>query len=351
MANTNRVVFPNGDDLPASNQLVGADGYYSVFLESVCISRDETFWKKNVVGLTANLTVGTAQPVSLPVYSDRAANTDALLALSHSSLVTYVPSKGQSVQIGASMLRFDNQDFIKKALQAVSLAQGSTELTTYAASAVPYVTLAAAVGNQIYNAFGPKNGEVLIKTQPSTLSVDDTNPRFQLRDCYMLHYFGPDNMDDSALYVHAADVYWKATNSRLRSGPWFLFRVERFEKRPDQQSRPWFVLFSRDCLGEFDKLSPDIDKAKKAYSDALVLLENDPDFTGKDKASISRDWRNQLKAKEVDFPTPKSIDFQSPASPLPSPHLATSTSQFQSRGELEPNEAMALLGFDSDKVA
>src|SRR5208282_2320921 len=173
MANTNRVVFPSGDDLPANNRPVGADDYYSVFLESVCISRNEDFWKKNVVGLTANLTVGSSQPVSLPVYSDRAANTDALLALSHFSLVTYVPSKGQSVQIGASMLRFDNQDFIKKALQAVSLAQGSTELTTYAASAVPYVTLAAAVGNQIYNAFGPKNGEVLIKTQPSTLSVND----------------------------------------------------------------------------------------------------------------------------------------------------------------------------------
>src|ERR1700693_4718661 len=298
---TNREVFPYGDDLPTQNVIVGADDYFSIYLDSVCVSQGEDFWTKNDIGLTADLTVGNSQPVSLPVYSDRAANTDALLALSHFALMTYVPCNGQALEGGASMLRFDTDDFIKKALQAVSLTQSSTELTTYAAAAVPFVTLAASVGNEIYNAFGPKGEEVLIKTEGTSLSVNDTNPRYVLRDCYLLQYFGPDNMDDSSLYVHAGDVYWKQNNTPLRSGPWFLFRIERFEQRPDQQSKPWFILFSRDCLGEFDKLSPDSAKAQKAYSDALVLLENDPDFTGKDKRAISQSWREQLQNKGASF--------------------------------------------------
>lgn len=342
MQNTNRVVFPFGDDVPTQNQTVGSDDYYSVYLESVCVARDENFWKKNVVALTASLTIGNAQPVSLPVYSDRAKGTDALLALSHFSLMTYVPSKGQALQIGASMLRFDNQDFIKKALQGVSLAQGSTALTTYAAAAVPYVTLAATVGNQIYNAFGPTNGEVLIKTQPTTLSVNDTSERFVLRDCYMLQYFGPDDMDDGSLYVHAGDVFWKQQQDKanpLRSGPWFLFRVERFEQRPDKESRPWSVLFDRDCLGEFDKLSPDADKAKKAYSDALVLLENDPDFTAKDKRAISQNWRQQLQNKGV-----TSVSPSVPAAPVHTALLGLGAAP--GSPQRTSDEVMALLGFD-----
>lgn len=340
MTNTNHVVFPNADDLPVGDTSVGADDYYSVYLESACIARDEDFWTKNVVGLTANLTIGSSQAVSLPVYSDRAANTDALLALSHYSLMTYVPSKGQMLQIGASMLRFDNEDTIKKVLQALSFAQGSPEMATYAVAAVPWVTLAASIGNEIYNAFGPKNGEVLIKTQPATLSVNDTNPRFRLRDCYMLHYFGPDNMDDTSLHVHAGDVYW-SNNSQLRSGPWFLFRIERFEQRPDVQSRPWSILFNRDCLGEFDKLNPDADKAKKAYADALVLLENDADFTGKDKRAISQSWRDQLRNKGVDItgmtPTP---------APPPIPHAVFRTAIRLSEPKRSSDAVMRLLGFE-----
>jgi hypothetical protein len=296
---TNLVLFPKADDLPTLNQsLIMADDYYGIFLEAAFIARDETFWTKNLVGVTISMAIGGQKPISLPIYSNRAVHTSGHLAINHQRLMMWVPSFGRDVGIGASLVRFDKDDTIKRILGIVGDAQKSTELTTYAAQAVPYVALAALVGNEIYGAVGPKDGQdILFSTEPTTLAPNTgSSNRYDLRDCYMLQYFGPDNMDDDALRVHDGDVYW-SNGTRLQSGPWFLFRIQKYPRRLDRSDRPWQKKFDQEVLGELNKITPDLGKAQKAYEDIVAILEADPDFTPRDKNMTLQEFKKQVTAK------------------------------------------------------
>ena len=46
MTNTNHVVFPNADDLPVGDTSVGADDYYSVYLNLLVSPEMKTFGQR-----------------------------------------------------------------------------------------------------------------------------------------------------------------------------------------------------------------------------------------------------------------------------------------------------------------
>lgn len=118
--------------------VIGVNDYYDVYIESVCIDQPDSWWKNKLVNLSATVSVGK-NLIKVPAYQDRT-GSQCRIGLANFPLVTSVPANGQSLGLAASILRSDKNDGLQKLLSFMTGEQKSTELSTYAAAAVPYVT-------------------------------------------------------------------------------------------------------------------------------------------------------------------------------------------------------------------
>jgi hypothetical protein len=266
--------------------------YYSLFMEAVCINQKETFWKKNVISVTANLEVN-GKALDVPVYAERAREQDCRIAISHFGLLSWVPSRGNELKLGAKVLRFDNKDTIKRVLTGLTDSTQDPLLKTYAAAGIPYLSLIGAVGNTIYKAVGPDSqGEPLISFKGTTFSSGaDPHDDFALKDTFVLEYLGTGQIVQSQLKFEDGDV--KYNGQPLRSGAWILYRIQKFPRRKDYAGRPWHDHY-QSAVRELMKEKPSQEAVDKDFSEGTTLLYADSDFTQDDQDTIYRDEKKAI---------------------------------------------------------
>jgi len=86
-------VIPATDNPASADPVIVANqDYFSVFVDGICINKNETFWRKNVINVLATLEVN-GSAVSVPVYSGRATNTNCRIAVSNFGVLNSIPAK------------------------------------------------------------------------------------------------------------------------------------------------------------------------------------------------------------------------------------------------------------------
>jgi hypothetical protein len=290
MAN-NIAVFPESPQ--SNNQAIGPGDYITVSLWSGCLDPNkypDDWMKRNTITLTVKLQVA-GKNVSFPIYNDYSAGGTQLLATNEVLLLRDAPCNGSNLGISATVFRSDKDDFVPTLINLLSGAKQNLALTTYASSAVPAIELSGIVAGDIYNAFFPQHGNSILDTNPVTLVTGGIGNNL-LRDCFMLQYYGTDNMTSDALEVRDnGDVDWKGEPPNpLRSGSWLLFRIQRSTSRADQHSRPWDILFNK-AISEFSGLpTANPAHALEEFTSATTLVQNDPDVTDLNKASVYEEY-------------------------------------------------------------
>jgi len=206
--------------------------------------------------------------------------------------------RGSEVKLGASILRFDNKDTIKRALAGINSTTSDPLLKTYAVGAMPYISLVGTIGNELYKTLGPDpNGEVLLAFKGTTLEANSpaTNP-FRLRDMVLLQYFGTDTLDQTKLWEKSGDVYYNG--QPLRSGAWITFRIEKRSTRLDYFGRAWYSKFSA-AIQELKKTPPNVETINQNLNEGTILLFADGDFTPSDQYGILRTTKDTIESAEA----------------------------------------------------
>jgi hypothetical protein len=268
-----------------------------VYVDGVCIDRDETFWKKNVISVNSTLVID-GKSISTPIFSGTATKTNCRIAVANFGVLASIPARGTEVKLGASILRFDNKDTIKRVLSGINSSTSDAVLKTYAVSAIPYITLVGTIGNELYKDLGPDpNGEVLLQFSGLTIepNADSANP-FRLRDMVVLQYFGTESLDQTKLQEKNGDVYYNG--QPLRSGAWITFRIEKHTNRVDFFGRGWYTKFSS-AIQELTAPSPNLQTVEKDYNDGAVLLFSDGDFTPVDQNAILTKTKQNIDNAEA----------------------------------------------------
>jgi hypothetical protein len=200
--------------------------------------------KKKVVSLTATVTIASEpNPLKIPVYNQRATGSGCRVGTNYFALATSVPANGTSVSLEVDVLRSDDQDGLKQLLSFSTGQESNPAITTYAAAAVPYLTMALSFANSVYGAFGQSTTPI-IPMAPTTLTPVSgamTNKN-DLRDGYLVEYSGPANPQDGDMYVdNGGDLRWVKDDSYVRGGAaWVVLRVQKRQHRTDFVLRPWY---------------------------------------------------------------------------------------------------------------
>lgn len=263
--------------------VIGVNDYYDVYIESVCIDQPDSWWKNKLVNLSATVSVGK-NLIKVPAYQDRT-GSQCRIGLANFPLVTSVPANGQSLGLAASILRSDKNDGLQKLLSFMTGEQKSTELSTYAAAAVPYVTAISNLASQIYDAFGAHTTTWLnMKSMALTPQSDVAPGRFDLKDEYIVQYAGPDSPQDREIYVDGNDdLRWAKDDTLVRNrSSWILYRIQKQTHRQDYPTRPWYTQW-QDLVLQAAARSIDVATVKNRFQQINVLVMNDADYTYGDK--------------------------------------------------------------------
>jgi len=286
-------VVPKTDNVSPADPVIAANSdYYSLYIDGVCIDQPETFWKKNVVSFTISLEVN-GKPLTIPVYQERAANTSCRIPVTNYGLLSSIPARGIDLKLGASVLRLDNKDTVKRFLTALTGSTSDPILKTYAASSIPYISLVGTIANQLYGTLGPDpTGTPLISFKGTTVLANSPDAdRLRLRDMVILQYFGTETLDESKLSEKTGEVYYDG--QPLRSGAWITFRIAKSSRRLGYFGREWNNKFNT-ALQEMRKDKPNTQVVQQAFNDGSVLLFNDSDFTPDDQNYIYKTTKDNI---------------------------------------------------------
>jgi hypothetical protein len=286
--------------LPGGKTLnIGKDDYYDVLIRSVCIDRPDSWWHQKLISMSATVTIvsPTAQSVKMPVYKERAAGSGCRIGVNNFALYTSVPANGTPVSLQVDVLRSDEKDGLKQLLSFATNQESNPAITTYAASAVPYLNMALTFANSVYSAFGQNNTPQIPMTPTTLAPTSGLQPNSNdLRDGYLVEYSGTDLPQDGDFYVdNGGDLRWSANDSLVRGGAaWVLLRIEKRERRTDFTLRPWYkqwsALLQKVAQGAGGPSAVTPESYQKTTADCLVLLDADGDFTDGDKRRFSSDF-------------------------------------------------------------
>jgi len=198
------------------------------------------------------------------------------------------------------------QAFIAALEQARQLYQFRV-YATYAASAVPFLSMASSFANQAYNTFG-SGKEVWL--QATKLALNPMSPlrpsTFDLRDGYFVQYSGPDQVADRGIYVDDShDLRWLNDTLVRGSATWILYRIQKYPRRTDYPRRTWYSSFET-ALNDASIGVIDGPTLKTRFQQSVVLLQNDADFTLGDKKQYISEFNKALNAvlAELNKPAP-----------------------------------------------
>jgi hypothetical protein len=275
--------------------------YYSILVSSVFLDRDDSFFKKNNIAVVATLTVD-GKELTLPVYAKHDPGVSGLLGIHNYSLLTSIPASGGITQIGIEIRRRNLDDPVKKVMDFATSSDVDGLLKTYAASAMPYVTMFGALAKSLYATFGtPADGETLFSTEKISLTQSSgAEPdSFRLRDSVFLIYRSDTTLVDSKIHLdNSGNIICSYPDGDRELGgfPWVAIRVQRFPKRVDYANRDWYVRFQEAYQQILNADGSDFKDADKTSGDARVLLFADKDFTLAQKQQEAADWKTTLDA-------------------------------------------------------
>lgn len=270
---------------------IGADDYYDLYIESTCIDQPDSWWNKKLVEFTVTVTIGSNKPISVPVFADRAIGAGCHIGVNSFPIMTSIPSNGQNLALKVSVMRSDETDGLKQILSFATTTSQNPSLSTYAASAIPYMGLAIDIANTAYSAFGQSLTPWLDTTETALHPVSATGPdRFDLQAGYLVQYSGSDNPSDKEFYVDSGELKWSANDTPVRGGStWVLFKVEKYSRRNDYPTRVWYQDWEK-LLQDTISGSVAADAFKTRYQQVITLLQSDPDFTSGDKLQYVRSF-------------------------------------------------------------
>jgi hypothetical protein len=277
--------------------------YYSVLISSVFLDRDDRFLTKNNIAVVATLTVD-GKDLTIPVYAKHDPGVKGLLGIHNFSLLTAIPATGTITQIGIDIRRRNLDDPVKKVLDFAANSDNDTLLKTYAANAVPFVSLFGGLAKGLYSTFGTQaDGEILFSSEKITLAQGDAvaPDAYRLRDATFLVYKNTMTLVDTALHLdNSGNVIYHDTagDQPLQGFPYVAIRIQKFAKRQDFANRDWYSRYETAYQQILNGDGNDFKDADKTSNDARVLLFADKDFTLAQKASEASDWKTTLeKAK------------------------------------------------------
>lgn len=304
--------------LPSGQTLdIGPNDYYDVLIDSVCINQKDNWWHKKVISLSATVNPGLgASPVKMPVYSERATGNQCRLGVNNFALYTSIPSNGNPVSLQVDIMRSNDQNGLKQLLDFATTQEGNASLTTYAAEAVPYLTMALTFANQIYTAFGQSTTPELPMTPTSFTPRGMTDNTRDLRDAYLVEYSGPDSVKDGDFYVDSGgELYW--SNGPQKDQPvrgdgtvWVVLRIQKREHRTDYYNRQWYKnwtgLLNNVIQAGAGVGTVNASTFQKTTSDCIALLNNDSDLTSGDRNRYVQSFTDTATAivAELNKPTP-----------------------------------------------
>jgi hypothetical protein len=271
---------PDGQTLNISN-----NDYYDASIESVCIDQPDSWWKKKIISMSATLTIGTGKPITTSIYQDRARGGGCRLGVNGYLLYSSVPSNGVPVTIQVGVIRSNEKNGLRQILAFATKQQSNPSLTTYVASAVPFVQLALGFANDLYSAFGETSVPEIPMSPIGLHPISNVHPdRFDLRDGYLVLYSGNDNPADGDVYVDRGELRWTKDDSLVRNGAvWVLMKIERHTKRTDYPTRNWYVSWTNLLNDVRSRKQIDSKTYKSRNQDCVTLLTADQDYTFGDK--------------------------------------------------------------------
>jgi hypothetical protein len=286
--NTDALIRPNTD-------------YVSVFLQSVFLNKREKFMTENDFAVDVALDVD-GKPLSIPVYALRDRSVVGRLGIINHALLTSIPSSGKPVKVGIRVVRRTSGDPMRKAIDLLTSKETESLITTYAVNAVPFIGMIGSVANALYQSLGPpKDGDILFAVTPVAFSPTDgvATDRFTLRDTTMLLYKSNQILTEAKLSMSAGGTVM-LDGRPLTGMPYVVIRLQKFTKRQDFTDRPWQRRYEQAVLAAASAgPSRDFSAADKLFSESLVLLNSDLDFTLADRNAISSaNQRAYAKAKE-----------------------------------------------------
>ncbi|HEX8412218.1 MAG TPA: hypothetical protein VF883_25440 [Thermoanaerobaculia bacterium] len=301
-----KIAFIETTPAPKTDAIIRSNtDYVSVFLDSVFINRDEKFLTKNNFAIDVALEVD-GKALSIPVYAQRDPKVNGKLGLIHYGLLNSIPASGKPVKLGIRILRRDVNDPIRKTIDLLTGKETESLLKTYAASAIPYIGMVGAVANSLYQAFGaPKEGDVLFFVAPITFSPSDGDAvdSFTLRDATAIIYKSTQTLDTKKLSVDGAGTVL-LDDKPLTGMPYVTVRLQKFARRQDYTGREWQRRYEQAILAVASTPvangnSRDFGSADRLFSESLVLLSSDFDFTLTDRNNLASAYSTAYaKAKQ-----------------------------------------------------
>jgi hypothetical protein len=286
---------------PATLDVAPNVDYYSILISSVFLDRDEGFFKKNNVAVVAALTID-GREFTLPVYAKRDPGVSGLLGIHNYSLLTSIPASGGVTQVGIEMRRRNLDDPVKKVMDFAASRDMDGLLKTYAASAVPYVSMFGALAKSLYASFGsPADGEILFSTEKISLAQSPAAEpdSFRLRDSVFLIYRSDVTLDDARLHLdNSGNIIcsYPDGDRALQGFPWVAIRIQRFPKRLDYANRDWYLRFQEAYQQVLSADGSGFADSERTSAGARVLLFADKDFTLAQKQQEAADWKATLDA-------------------------------------------------------
>jgi hypothetical protein len=295
---------------------IGKDDYYDILIKSVCIDQPDSWWHQKLISLTATVTLASSPtPVKMPVYNERATGSGCRIGINDFALYTSVPANGTPVALQVDVLRSNSQNGLKQLLSFATSQESNPAITTYAASAVPFLNLGLSFANSVYSAFGQSNTPEIPMT-PTTLTPTSglqLNSN-DLRDSYLVEYSGPANPQDRDFYLDSGgDLRWSKDDTYVRGAAWVVLRIQKREHRTDYVLRAWYkqwyALLEQVAQGAGGGTSVTVAAYQKTTSDCIALLEADGDFTDGDKHRFISDYTTVEAsiAAELGKPTPNYV--------------------------------------------
>ena len=276
---------PKAADIPPTfNPVISVDDYYDLYVEAVCVDQPDSWWRNKLIHFDITVSVASLS-TTVPVFGERTGG-QCRIGVANYPLLTSIPANGQKLFVEAKVYRSDDTDGLRKILSFLSDQQKSTVVSTYAAAAVPYLTVVSAIGGQAYEAFA-NHSETFLNFKRMALSPKaDVPNRFDLKDEYFVQYAGNDGPTDNSVFLSPSfELLWSgASDNRVRGGStWIVYRLQKYTHRQDYPTRPWYLLYQQ-LMQQARFRQIDATNFEKRLIDAVVLLMADADYTNGDKA-------------------------------------------------------------------
>lgn len=293
---------------PTDDDIIEAKDYYDVSIVSVCVNYPDSFWKNKLISLQISLAAAGQAARSIPIYNDRAGSS-CMIGANGFSLANSVPFDGNDLTLKTTMYRSDANDGLRKILSFANDTAQKSIFTSYAAAAIPLMSVVTNSINSALTTFGQnqtpwltEEGMDFALAQSGRIQVND------LRQEFVVQYQGPSHIDNRSFYVDGFDLKWAGNGTLVRdpNSAFIIFQIRKRMARGNMKDSAWYKKWHTALIGVADG-TVDGTKLTQAMQAASALLQNDLDYTSADQillvnniADATTQIKGLLSAQPVD---------------------------------------------------